>query len=408
MLRNAVLRLQKTALLMFAALPFALMLGTLQLPQAAWRWYIVPAVYFVLASLCLLPKGKARLVCGILSAIGVMAVGLLTLPWRNAFWVLAIPLIYAVILLVFLRMGGWTVHDELPPTIPIAGMAVYILLSLYTSIQETQWQVFRWHLGICFLPYLLLTMLYMNRISLQHAMVDGKHNPPEQLRRRNLWLTGFMFCGVCLIAFLPALGEFLVRCWDALKYAIARLIEWLTPQSSESVASTASGDGGMDLSGLGEEVAPNPILVFLEKVMYVVVAVVAVILLILFLRMLFKRFKVLIQRLKQHLMAYSQATQEEYEDDTVDTREDDRSRHLGFTLFRPRKKKLDLTGLDAKGIVRAHFRYYRYLHEEQDPGITAREALPESLASIYEQARYSTHEVNAQSAAQFGDEIRKL
>lgn len=239
-MRNTLLRLQKPLMLMLTPMPLHLMLCSLWLPGRMLLWAVTPLMYLLLASLCLLPPAKHRVKCGVLSAIGIMAAALLLLPWREYPGLLVTPVSYTVLLLMFLKMGGWSAGMELPPHPPILAAVLYLVIQFLYGVRPEGYPGMLWPFRVSFLLWFLLLLLYMNRLSLQQAVLDGRHKAPELLRRRNTLLVGLIYGLTLLISVLPALGQALNRLWQW----VTRGIIWLMALISSLFARQAVSNTG--------------------------------------------------------------------------------------------------------------------------------------------------------------------
>ena len=304
-MRNRILRLQKPLLLMLCSLPVCLLISHLYMPGRQGLWCLMPGLYLLLACLCLLPPGRLRLPCGLAGSAAMIAAALCLLPWHEHLWVLLLPVMYIVLLLLFLKMGGWTPDMELRPTVPMIGAVCYILLQFVTGLKPDTYADMIPPLHIGFLLFLLLALLYMNRLSLRSAMMDGTRRPPEQLRRRNTLLVWAAFFGAVLVSLIPAIGDGLIWLWDRFKQAIGWFMELIgrLGAGSSSGASGGSGDG-MGALEAAEDTEPGLLSVILQYVTIAAACLIAAVLLVLAVRLLGKKLKVLLRRMLERLKLY--------------------------------------------------------------------------------------------------------
>lgn len=165
-------------MLMLLVMPVHLLFCGMWMPDQPLLWAAAPGAYLILACLCLLPKGRVRLACGLLSSAVLAMTSLLLLPWRQLPGVLLAPALYAFLLLFFLKVGGWTDEMELPVSLCLSGMMLYILLQFYLNLSRQRYAVIEPALKISFLVYLLLVLLMMNRHSIYTAMLEADRKPP--------------------------------------------------------------------------------------------------------------------------------------------------------------------------------------------------------------------------------------
>ena len=92
--------------------------------------YLFPAAYVLLAEICLLIPGKRRLIAGFLGAAMLAGMG----AYGAAFGplMLLFPLVYIVLLLMTLPIGGWDTAREVNLGWPVFGVLVHVLMQLLT------------------------------------------------------------------------------------------------------------------------------------------------------------------------------------------------------------------------------------------------------------------------------------
>lgn len=227
-MRKIMLRLQKPLALMLSILPVHLFLYCLWLKYAPLLWCLTPGLYLLFACLCLLPRGRLRLPCGIACGALLLGSALLLTPWLASPGLLITPILYTAVLMYYLRMGGWTPDMELGPQPFLVGGAAYILIQFITGVMPENYGPMLLPLRASFLLWLLLLLLYMNRLSLSAAMIDDRRKPPEQLRRRNLVLVWLTFGAAVFISLIPAIGQALNSLWDGLIALVHAFIAWLS------------------------------------------------------------------------------------------------------------------------------------------------------------------------------------
>lgn len=158
----------------------------------------------------------------------------------------------------------------------------------------------------------------------------------------------------------------------------------------------------MDLSGFGDMSPAEPSMAaqILEKVFMVLAFVVLFVLIILAGRMLWRRLKKLLRQVLERLKQYSSDTAGDYEDEAIDTRNDDSASRVNRRKRRP-TRYTDLQALPPREKIRASLRMMRQQDSSWQDFVTARDMLPREQAAVYEEARYSTHDVTPEQADAF-------
>ena len=401
MLHKLFVRLRHPLMLTLIPMPVHLLFCGLWMPQAPLLWALAPGLYLPMAMLCLFPKGRKRLLCGGACAGLLLLTSLLLLPWRESPGVLLSPAVYAFLLMFFLKMGGWTEELELPPQLPMVGAFLYVVIQFYLGLTKGAVTAVALPLHLCFLVFLLLALLTMNRTSLRTAMLDPAHKPPEQLRRRNLVLVWLTFGLTVLVSLIPAIGEGLVWLWDSFLGLLRWLLSLMTLADG---GGTVSSGGGGDMSAMlpaTEASEPSLFSVIMEKVLMAFSCLVALVLLVLLLRFLWKKLRVLLRLMLERLRQYGEDAALDYVDETVDTRTEDTASGAGRHGKRGRGLRIDLRGLAPRERIRAAYRILRSRDREWDPARTARDTLKPEAAALYEEARYSAHEITKEQSDAF-------
>lgn len=202
-----------------------------------------------------------------------------------------------------------------------------------------------------------------------------------------------------LISLIPAIGEALVWLWDRVLDLIAWLMSLLGRLSGFSLqGSPGGGEAGFEL---GETTEPSALALFLQKIAIAIALVLAAALLALLLWKLWRVLRILFTRFIERLRQYSQNTTSDYVDEAIDTRDagsDTIGRHR---QSRRRRKNIDLRNLGPREKIRAVYRMMISRDREWNPALTARDRLPATEASIYEEARYSSHPITGEQAEAF-------
>lgn len=385
-------------------LPLLLATGTAPLPillgcgNGMPLLLLCPLAYLLAAGVYMLLPGKRRLLAAIVSAVGMLAVGIACLPQA-----LALIMVLAYVILLFATLPA---REMLTQTAIFGGMGIHALTQVYLNlIDETLLAALYTHaqtpLTISLLIFLAAALLTMNRASLASAMPEGK-GVPETIRRRNRVLTWLMLGAALLVSLLPALSRLLETLWAWLRQVISAVIRWfLSLQVMQKVAGGQPDGGGMDMSSLSEAAPTSALALLLERILLGLTAVVVVLLLGLAAWKLWQKLRMLMRWLFGRLQSYAASATEDYVDEVQDTRTQGEER---FTLAGMRRRRLstkELAALPPRERIRARYGLLRAKHPEWAQSHTVRDTLSGDSARIYERARYSAHEITEQDAGEF-------
>lgn len=391
-------------------LSIALVLAQMFTPENPWPVVWIAAAYGVFALLTLIAPGKIRLALGLVCCAALMALGFALLEWLTSLLVLIVPVMYCVLLILGLPVGGLTRDGSLPSLFTIGPLAMQVLTQIILFFNKnTHGQPLspvQPGLNAAFLVYALMAAVSLNRFSL--AIAAAKGNPaPRSVRRRNLLMTLALGAITLAIACMPALAAFLKRVGQAIGIYLIRFILWLGGLfASESSGGTGGGMGQMLMPGAADE-KPGLFAVVLEKVAIVLTILIALVLLFFGLRVLFRKLRVLFRLLMERLSRFAAGAAEDYIDEISDTRDDGEHTRLWARLRRKPVdplKGIDETKLAPRERVRFHYRRLLLRHPEWEPGVTARETLAEPAAAIYEKARYSPHPITPSEQTEFASD----
>jgi len=404
---------QFPVMLALAGVPVTVFISAKTIPATLSLWWVMPAAYTLLSWLCMVIPGKKRLLAGVLSAVALLALGAAVLPVKENLVLLLGPFAYGLMLLWSLKIAGWNHGQEMPFGWSVTGLVTHgflqVMINAAHRMDDPVYAPVETPVMLCFLAYLALTMLSLNRGSMDSASM-GRQRIPVHMRRRNIALTLGFLALVVLVAAAPAVIKAVETAWQWLMMAIAWIVALISKLLPEGAGGGAGGaGGGMDLTGLGDGGGPSLLSQILEKIAYVVAMAAAVVLLWLALKFLYRKLKVLLKYIWGRLSEYAASASEDYEDEITDTREDGERERIN--VFDRLKKRLAF--VDEKKLTPAQRIRYRYLrllykHEDWHAGQTARETLPEDAAALYERARYSEHPVTEADAEKFTSEIKNV
>jgi len=402
---------QHPLLLGLASLPLAMMLIlTVAGELFPWCWCF-PAAYVLLSWGCLLLPGRKRLPGGLAGAALLAAGALLSLPWRDHFVLLLLPVMYIVLLLMTLPIGGWPYNRELAVGWHVSGVLTHLLMQLLLNgSQMTGTDTYlpaRLPLLFSFLAYAVLVLLALNRASLDSA-AQSRRKVPLLMRRQNLILTlALLLIGV-LVAAIPAIGAALSTLWDYVLKGISLLMALIAALLPQKTAGGGGGPGGAaDEMGFGEANPPSAFAVLMEKIIGYLALIILVVGLILLLRVIGRKLVKLFRYLLMRMQQYSAAAGEDYEDEITSTRDEaDVERESLLTRLR-RAAPGEEKGRTPTERVRLR---YKRLKQKRDwsAASTARETLPGEAAALYERARYGGHALSEAEAERFREETKKV
>lgn len=399
-------RCQHPLLLALGTLPLPVLIGLSSGSAPMSFWLIWPCAYLLLTVLCIFLPGKWRLPVGILTGLGLLAAGICLLNWRQAWFLLFIPAGYAALLMASLPIGGWTSDQELSSSWIFACLGVQIVAQLAIRLQNQVLQSLYRPAHPVLLAgmtvFLLLCLFSFNRENLRIAMPGG--SIPASIRNRNRLLIWLMMGLALLISLIPAIGRALRQLWSWTKEAIFALIRFLANLLAfgQRKVGGGGGSGDMDMTPALEAGEPSFWAQLLEKIAAFVVIVLLLAVALWLLRLAWKHVRRLARMLIDRLRRYAVSASEDYVDEMVDTRSQGEER-FGFAqnLLRRRKTRRDLRKLPPREQIRTHYGLLKGRHPEWTASQTARDTLPADSASLYERARYSSHDISAEDAQQF-------
>lgn len=392
-------------------LSLALIAGQKLTPENPWPVIWIAAIYALLVLMTLVVPGKRRLAAGVLGCALLALAGYLLLDWRTNLFIFAVPLMYAVLLILGLPVGGLARDDSLPSLFTMGPLAMQALAQIILFFNEnthaSTLEPVLPGMNAAFLVYALTAVLALNRFSLAVAAAKGAP-APASVKRRNLLMTLALGAITLAIACFPALAAFLKRAGQAVGVWIAQFILWLSNLfASPGTGGTGGGPAQMMMPAMPVE-EPGLFAKIAEKIAIVLAVAVALVVLFFALRILVRKLRILFGLLMARLSKFAAGAAEDYIDEISDTREDGERTRLGF---RRRKKAVDpLKGIDESALApgaRIRFHYLKLMlrHPDWGPGSTARENLAPDAAGLYEKARYSNHEVTPADAEAFSRKV---
>ena len=401
-----------------ATYPLAVLLTLGLAREAIERVWVFPAVYLALALVCLALPGKVRLAGGVAGCVALLGVGVALMPFREQAGILLLPAGYAVVLMLGLSMAAWPREQELSLLWIVLGLVAHVLAQImlnsvranadrpgaYVELMLVAPELFG-----SFLILLGLAMLSANRSSV-HSASMGRQRIPVGMRRWNTLLTAGLMGGVLLITAIPGLARALYALWDAIRMgvgALMRLLSSLLPQGNELPGER--GSAAPDMFGMMEETAePSAFLLVVEQVLRVLLLAALAVLAVFVVRFLYRRLKVLVRRLLDHLSRFAAAAGEDYVDEITDTRDEEGTERQSLRGRFRQRMSWNRGNLSPRERIRYRYQRLQHRHPEWHGSRTAREAIPCDAAGLYERARYSDHEVTEADARAFEEGVRKI
>lgn len=375
-------------------------------PEGIARTFVLAGLYVLLSWLCIVLPGRMRIPAGIVLTAGLMAAGALLLPVReiSALWLL--PAAFSALLLGGLQMAGWSRSQEMHPMAGAICLVAHLIAQFLVNTDkldgaEPMYAPIVPALTMCFLVFAAMSLIALNRISLNNA-VNGQQNVPTAMRRRNHLMTAGLMAIMLLVAALPQVIRAIEGVWQWLKTALLTLVRWFMNLFPETESGSVETVGGA-MEGLTAEIREQGLFSKIMEIVMLTLALIAVAVGAFFaLRVLWRKLKVLAKYLWERLNAYMQASSEDYVDEVADTRDGAQAeRALSRLKRRMQRKRVDENALSPRERIRYRYLMHWLKHPEWTPERTARENLRESEAQIYERARYSSHEVTVRDAETF-------
>lgn len=404
-------KMQHPLLMALASVPVMMLIVANAAPEALRAMWCLPAAYVLLSWGCILIPGKKRVLAGVISAALLILLTIFMLPVAEKLVLALLPILYVVLLIVTLPIGGWDRSRELPIALHLSGVLTHALLQLLVNgaemIGSTVYDPVQTPLIVSFLGYAVLLLLAFNRSSLESA-AQSRRRVPLLMRRQNIVITLALLVVGVLIAAIPAIGSLLGRVWQLFMRAVAfvvGLIMALLPQRSPG-GGGGGAPGDMDM-GIGEAYQPSELALLMEKIIGWVALIVIVIALVFILRAAWKKLVKLLRILWGRLGQHGAAAGEDYEDEITDTRDESDVEREGLLTRLRRAAKADEKDLTPAQQVRS--RYRRLMQRRKwSRASTARENLPQEASELYEQARYSGRALSEEEAERFREGTKRL
>ena len=382
--------------------------------------------YVLLAWLCMVLPGKLRAAGGLLGCAALLLLGLRLLPvlhsvsavnshtiaLSDSVFSLALPVLLCALLVYGLQFGAWPKERELSFNWCAVGVVAHLfgqfVVMLHRNLVPSPYDSVKPWLLACFIAYMPLMLLSLNRVSMLGA-AQGRQRSPLPMRRRNAIMTLAFFALVLLVCAMPAIVRTIDSAWHTFLFAIAAAIRFIVNLLPDRSASGGMGGAaGSAAFGPMEAAEPSLLAVLLEKLFTVIVALFAVCLFFVLLRIIFRKVAQALRLLFSRMQAYLSAVSEDYVDEVTDTRTDGAEHSGMLSMLRERMAFVNEKRLAPAERIRYRYRRLLKKHADWHESRTARESLPDDPARRYERARYSGQEITPEEAEQFIQETRNL
>ena len=393
-------------------MPLTLFLFGIFAPEHISMAWLLFGAFVLLAEISLLIPGKWRLAFGILGVVAISWVNARIASYTESNWLLLLLVLYGPALLAMMPVAAWSWHMELPPIVCYVSIGLFLMVQTLSYLMVDRFptlsEVISSHMTVAFLLFALLTLLGMNRNTLNSAAVQ-RHKASVNVRRKNRMLVlGFFL----LVTFLVATPAIMDAVWSAFLWILAKIRELreLLRGNEDPTLSTIP-TGTPEIGEMGDLGGGDTLFARIMRFIFSGLATVApaVVIVLLFL-LLVKKSPVLLRKLRK-LMAslhrFADASSDDYEEEITDIRDQDTVKKLKPRDAR-RMRFAEERRMEPGQRVRYRYRRLLKKHPEWTQDKTARENLPEDPAGIYERARYSREAVTEEEAKQFAADIKKV
>ena len=400
--KNEFLRKGQFLLLMACAVnPIPLLLYVSLAPALLPFAWVMPLAFLLLALLAFKIPGKFRLLYGIGGCAVFVGLGILLLL-NGVHWItMAVPILYASLLMVSLPIISWATSKEIPPfwyyTGAILHVGVFVFKFIYKAYNITSLDAIDPGLLISFFIMVILVMLSLTRINL-NGSANGRQKPSAFMWQKNLTLTVIFFILAALVALVPAIYETLEAIFDWFGSLIKRFFDSIEIQE---IVNDLGGEGGTpEPPGQPHEES------LLSKILNILFHIVWYGFLIAMIAPWIPKIAKAIYRGLQKLLAgasaYVSDVSGDYEDEVTDLR---------GTVAKakgPRLSSSEERSLPPQERIRYRYRRLLSKHPNWTGDTTARENLPKPASPLYEKARYSSHPITEEDAEAFTANTRRV
>ena len=400
--------IQFPLLLSLGLVPMPIMIFTYlhpELQQYAWSF---PAIYFLLVLLSFFLPGKTRTFYGIVAALGLLLPWCFFLQGEALVLSLLVGVAFSLLLLWSMRIAGWDANTELHAAwigiclaVQMIGQVVFFFDG-YSTLQ-----LLKPVTGLLYLSFygtIALSMLCMNRRGI-HSFTTEQSGTVQRMRRKNIVL---VFALISIAAVFSLIPSVLGVISAAVKWIADILRRLQREESIETLPSltipTETEEGTFSQIELNVGVHTD----ILNGLFQVVVGVIMLVGTPLVFVFFWKRIVAACKKLWKILCTYAVDTMLDYEDEVTDTRDSVIQDETNTTADIRIRRIFSDRGMSNTEKIRYRYRQLQKKNPQWQRASTARENLPESVAAIYEKARYSTHPVTQEDAGRFKSETKKI
>lgn len=362
-----------------------------------WRW-LYTGLVTVFSCVAMPLPGKLRVPFG--AACSTLLVLLSAyLTTRGADWkIWLLGAGAAAALMWSLKIGTWKPEKEMPPFWTFGGMAVQLGVRVIMVVMEnTQGKTLDsvvWEMNLSFFVFVILAMMSMNRSTLNQAAM-GRTAASRSMRRKNTVMILVVFVLALMISLLPVFVT-------AAEWAVEKI-----GQAAMWFGSLFGGDAVGELPP--DEVTPPPdseggfvitpfVLIAGQVIALAIAAFIS--------WQVFKALKEYIKSVLDRLGSFASDAGEDFVDEVTDIREEEDHQVQTRRILRSEDREMD--GLSPVQQVRRQYRRLLRSHKDWGDARTARENIPDEMAQIYEQARYSGSDVTQEQAKTFRTGTKKI
>ena len=384
-------------ILALGSYPATIVLAFFFAPALMPYTWIFPVAMAVSAVILLLLPGKLRVALGICGAVAMILLCFVKLDGQMRNVALTFVPIYSVMLLWCLFLPSWDFRREIPAGW-LGACLVCGMIGCFFAWAEPQLAAYDFRIRACFIGFVFLSLLSLNRGSINLAM-GLSQGCPVSMRRKNQLLTIGIFAIAALISLIPWLFDIFENLLRYIVLLIAWIEKLLTKKESdieETAVAVETTENWMDtvLDGTKTHRTSEEFLVIVG-----VIAVIVAGLLFYFAgRRLIEVVRNAIRLLGKLLVTATATNQNDFIDEITDTRDD----AVQAAVKKKRRERI-LPPRNMTPNQKIRYRYQRLLskHPEWKRNYTARDTLSEDAAKLYERARYSEHTITGEEAAHF-------
>ena len=293
----------------------------------------------------------------------------------------------------------------------LTGTVVHVICAIMLHFIKRTDVTPTYYAGVLSSVFLIVSVLMLNGNSLLMSINSDKQKTPEKVRKKNRLITVLAIIFIFLFSCIDILRKGAEWLFNVIAGAVGKAIVFLTDLFLAAGGGGGEGGGGGDgdlLGELAEDIESKPTPQIVKYLMYAIAIAACLALLFLLIREIVK----LLKRVFLSMNTTEGVTG--YIDETEEIRPDDResanpARRILDALFNRDKP---WGQLDGRGRVRRVMKLiYRrsgkdlscLTAQEARPQVDIRQADGDELFSLYDEARYSTHEISSDKA----DAIKK-